>query len=157
MSFVQKMSGSFNVMAGAAMTYVLLVSVADIVMNKVFKNPLNWAFDSIGLIAVLATVFAIPEVQSKHGHIEVDALVSRLSKFWKRISGFFVSVLGVALWGVIAWRSFIYGCMWDSGDIHVRRNVNLPVYFHTGYLCNSGSAGPDNPDFSNNHREKMSP
>lgn len=127
MSFVQNISRSFHILAGIAMTYVLLVSVADIIMNKVFKNPLNWSFDSIGLVAVLATVFAIPQVQSKHGHIEVDVLVNRLSSLWKRISGIFISLLGAALWFVIAWRSIVYGLdILDAGEVSM--SVGMLIY-----------------------------
>jgi len=125
--FITPLSKWFHVIAGIGMIYVLLVSVADIIMNKVFKNPLNWSFDSIGLVAVIAIVFAIPEVQVNHGHIEVEVLEARLSRFWRKIIGLFVNVLGIILWSIVAWRSFLYGIdILRSGEVSM--TVEMPIY-----------------------------
>jgi TRAP-type C4-dicarboxylate transport system permease small subunit len=98
-----------NVVAGGAMIYVFLVSFTDIIMNKVFKNPLNWAFDSIGLLAVVAIVAAVPLVQIDHGHIEIEFLEKRLGNIPQKIVALCVNVLSMALWAIIAWRSVVYG------------------------------------------------
>jgi TRAP-type C4-dicarboxylate transport system permease small subunit len=117
----------FHVIAGIGMIYVLLISVADIIMNKVFKDPINWAFDSIGLVAVIAIVFAIPGVQVNHGHIEVEILEERLSRFWRKINGLFINVLGLILWSIVAWRSFLYGIdILRSGEVSM--TVEMPIY-----------------------------
>jgi TRAP-type C4-dicarboxylate transport system permease small subunit len=125
--FMTPLSKWFHVIAGIGMIYVLLISVADIIMNKVFKDPINWAFDSIGLVAVIAIVFAIPEVQVNHGHIEVEVLEARLSRFWRKIIGLFVNVLGIILWSIVAWRSFLYGIdILRSGEVSM--TVEMPIY-----------------------------
>lgn len=129
-------SKRFYAIAGLGMVYVLVVSVADIIMNKVFKDPLNWAFDSIGLMAVVATVFAIPRVQLSHGHIEVDTLVSRLSLFWKRVTGILISLLGIGLWGIIGWRSVLYGMdIWESGEVSMSVGMLIYPFIFVQALC----------------------
>jgi len=125
--FVTPLSKWFQVIAGIGMIYVLIVSVADIIMNKVFKNPLNWSFDSIGLVAVIAIVFAIPGVQLNHGHIEVEILEERLPRFWRKFTGLFVNVLGLILWSIITWRSVLYGIdILRSGEVSM--TVEMPIY-----------------------------
>jgi len=126
-SFVQRSSKWLFVIAGIAMTYVLVISVADIIMNKVFKDPINWAFDSISLIAVVASVCAISGVQSQHGHIEIEFLENRLPQSGKKVTSLFVNILGILLWGIVAWRSFIYGMdILKAGEVSM--SVGMLIY-----------------------------
>ncbi len=116
-----------NVVAGIAMLYVFIISFTDIIMNKVFKNPLNFAFDSIGLLAVVAIVAAIPMVQLNHGHIEIEFVEKRFGPTLRKINALFIGILAIALWGIVAWRSFLYG-----GDIlragEVSMSVGMPIF-----------------------------
>ena len=126
-NFVHPLSKWLYVVAGCGMTYVFLISVADIIMNKLMKNPINWAFDSIGLFAVVASACAIPEVQVQHAHIEVGILEKRLPPFWRKVTNSSVNLLGIILWGIIAWRSFIYGMdILKSGEISM--SVGMLIY-----------------------------
>jgi TRAP-type C4-dicarboxylate transport system permease small subunit len=125
--FVINISKWFQVIAGVGITYVLVLSVADIIMNKVFKDPINWAFDSLSLVAVIGTVFAIPRVQLQHGHIEVEILENRFSRYWRKVNGFFIGILGAGVWGIIAWRSVLYGMdILRSGEVSM--TVGWPIY-----------------------------
>jgi TRAP-type C4-dicarboxylate transport system permease small subunit len=116
-----------NVIAGFGMLYVLIISFADILMNKVFHDPINWAFDSIGLLAVVAVVAAIPQVQINRGHIEIEFVEQRFGRVLRKINIVFINTLGIALWGIVAWRSFIYGQdILRAGEVSM--SVGMPIF-----------------------------
>ena len=116
-----------NVIAGIAMCYVFFISFLDILMNKIFKNPLNFAFDSIGLLAVVAIVAAVPLVQINHGHIEIEFVEKRLNKTLRKVNLVFISLLSIVLWVIIAWRSFVYGSdILRAGEVSM--SVGMPIY-----------------------------
>jgi TRAP-type C4-dicarboxylate transport system permease small subunit len=124
---VNSSSKWLNVIAGCGMLYVFFISLADIIMNKVFKDPVNWAFDSIGLVAVIAIVCAIPQVQVNRGHIEIEFVEKRFGQSLRKINALFINILGIALWGVVAWRSFLYGQdIIRAGEVSM--SVGMPIY-----------------------------
>jgi TRAP-type C4-dicarboxylate transport system permease small subunit len=116
-----------NVVAGVAMCYVFLISFLDILMNKIFKNPMTFAFDSIGLLAVIAIVAAVPLVQINHGHIEIDFIEKKFGKNLKKFNLLFINLLNIVLWGIIAWRSIVYGNdILRSGEVSM--SVGMPIF-----------------------------
>lgn len=135
--FVNSSSKWLNVIAGFGMFYVFIVSFADIIMNKVFKNPLNWAFDSISLLAVVAIAAAIPLVQINHGHIEIEFVEKRLKRIWRKIIALFINILGMILWGIVVWRSFLYGKdILDAGEVSMSVGIIIfPFIWFQGFCA----------------------
>jgi TRAP-type C4-dicarboxylate transport system permease small subunit len=125
--FVNSSSKWLNVIAGFGMFYVFIVSFADIIMNKVFKDPINWAFDSIGLLAVVAIAAAIPQVQIGRGHIEIEFIEKRLGPILRKIVNLLINLLSILIWIIVAWRSFVYGQdILRSGEVSM--SVGMPIF-----------------------------
>ncbi len=135
--FVNSSSKWLNVIAGFGMFYVFIVSFADIIMNKVFKNPLNWAFDSISLLAVVAIAAAIPLVQINRGHIEIEFVEKRFNHIWRKIIALFINSLGIILWGIVAWRSFLYGKdILEAGEVSMSVGIIIfPFIWFQGFCA----------------------
>ena len=125
--FVRSLSKLLYWIAGIGMFALLLVSVIDISGNKFFKYPLPGGIDIVSYIAVVAIAFGIAEVQLSRGHIEVEMFEQRLGKFQRRIVNIFVNVLGMMLWTIVAWRSFLYGTdLLKAGEVSM--TLEMPIY-----------------------------
>jgi len=117
------------------MALVLILSVIDIIGNRLFKFPLPGGYDIIGLLAVPTITFAIAQVQKERGHIEVEILEERLRPLARKIVNTVVNILGIFLWSVITWRSFDYGIyIINSGQVSMTISAPLfPFIFIMGF------------------------
>ena len=89
-----------------ALIAILGITVADILGNKIFKMPLPLTVDFVGYILLVAGAFALADTQKDHGFIEVFFLVSKLPKRLQAILGIFNSLIGLAIFSILSWKSF---------------------------------------------------
>ena len=123
----RSLSKWFYWIAGIGMIGLLLVSVIDISGNKLFKFPLPGGIDIASYIAVVVVAFGIAEVQLSRGHIEVEMLEQRLPKLPRKVINVIVNILGMVLWTIVAWRSFLYGTdLWRAGEVSM--TLEIPIY-----------------------------
>ena len=71
-----------------------------------------------------------------NGHIEVEFLVRRLSKKAQSIVTCIVSILGIALFIVLAWRSVDYGLkLQASGEVSMTQEIPFYPFVHVIAFC----------------------
>ena len=108
------------------MVMVSLV-VADIIGIKFFKWPIPGAIEMVGFLGVVVTAFAIAYTQVLRGHIQVEFFVMHLPRRVQASVAAFVSLLGMVLFVLLAWRSYDFACVLQStGEVSMTQR--MPFY-----------------------------
>lgn len=133
---LEKTSQGLSVIAGIALTLMMCLTVADVVM-RAGGSPIMGTYEVVGLSLALVIGFGIPKVSLRRQHIYMDFLVERLSKRNRAIMGTFTRILCITLFLLIGYSLFSIGNEFRiSGE--VSPTVRLPFYpmaFGVGICC----------------------
>jgi TRAP-type C4-dicarboxylate transport system permease small subunit len=133
---VNKASYWVNWVAGIGLVAMLALITCDIIGNKVFKSPVPGAIEFVGFLGVIVIACSIAYTQVINGHIEVEFLVRRLSEKAQNVVTCIVSVLGIVLFTIIAWRSVDYGLkLQASGEVSMTQEIPFYPFVHVIALC----------------------
>ena len=133
---VNMTSSWLNGIAGAGLVAMLALIAADIVGNKVFNSPVPGAIEFVGYFGVIVIAGSIAHTQVLGGHIEVEFLVRRLSRRAQNVIVSIVTLLGIVLFAVIAWRSIDYGIKLQlSGEVSMTQEIPFYPFVHFIALC----------------------
>lgn len=114
-------------LAGAGLTAMLVLSVADIVCVQLFSRPIPGAIEIIGFLGVVVAGFAISHTYLEGQHVRVSFFVSRLPERLQTVVTGFVSLLGTILFLALAWQSVVYGrALQQAGELSMTQR--LPFY-----------------------------
>jgi len=123
--------------AGAGMVAMLALIVADVIGIKLFKWPIPGGIEVVGFLGVVVTAFAIAYTQLIRGHIQVEFLFMRLPKRWRGGVSAFVSLLGLALFVLLAWRSGQYAyVLQKTGEVSMTQGIPFyPLVYAIALTC----------------------
>jgi len=125
--FTKSLSNWFSWVAGAGLVVMISLIVADIIGIKFFNWPIPGAIEMVGFLGVVVTAFAIAYTQVLRGHIQVEFFVMRLPKRLQASIIALVSLLGVALFALLAWRSYDFARVLQStGEVSMTQRI--PFY-----------------------------
>jgi len=134
--FAASFSNWLNWVAGAALVAMLGLTVADIIGVKLFKCPVPGAIELVGFLGAIVIGFAIAYTQVQHGHIQVEFFVMRLPRRLRAGVSAFVSLLGVVLFVLLAWRSYDFGRVLQSaGEVSMTQNIPFYPFVHAIAFC----------------------
>jgi TRAP-type C4-dicarboxylate transport system permease small subunit len=135
--FASSSSSWLNWMAGVGMVAMLALIVADIVGIKAFQQPVPGGIEVVAFLGVVVTAFAIAYTQAQRGHIHVDFLTMRLPKRAQAGVTAFVSLLGLALFVLLAWRSIDFGrVLQTSGEVSMTQGMPFyPFVYAIAFCC----------------------
>jgi TRAP-type C4-dicarboxylate transport system permease small subunit len=134
--FASLLSRWFNLVGGVGLLGMLGLVIADIIGIKVFSNPIPGAIEIVAFLGVVVTSFAIAHTYVLRGHIQVEFFVMRLPVRARHVVTTFVSVLGIILFILLAWRSFAYGRVLQStGEVSMTRGIPFYPFVYMIALC----------------------
>jgi len=135
--FTSTFSNWLNWVAGIGLVGMLVLTVADIIGIKFFKSPVPGAIEIVGFLGIVVTAFAIAYTQVIRGHIQVEFFVQRLPRRLRASIIAFVSLLGVALFAVLAWRSYGFGrVLQTTGEVSMTQNIPFyPFVYALAFCC----------------------
>jgi len=135
--FVHSLSNWLNWVAGAALVVMLALIVADIIGAKLFKWPIPGGIEMVGFLGVVVIAFAIAHTQVMRGHIEVEFLTTRLPKTAQKIVAGFVYLLGMALFALLAWRSYDFAhALQVKGEVSMTQEISFyPFVYGIAFCC----------------------
>lgn len=96
-----------NIVAMAALVLMMLLTVSDVLMRSVFKQPILDSPQLTQYLMVCVVFFGLAWCAAKGRHIKVDLVVSR---FPARVQAIFDSTtyfLGLVVCSIMTWRSFL--------------------------------------------------
>ncbi len=145
--FNSRLANVFSWVAGAALVSMMILTCADvafrnfgqivqrlnlILLTKEFTNfllryigqSIPGTFEIVGYLGSVIVAFSIAYTQLLGGHIAIDWVVARFPaniQTWFKI---IVSLVGAALFTLIAWQSWRFaGDLWLSGEVSPTQKI----------------------------------
>ncbi len=119
-------SNVLNIIAGIAVTFMMLLTVADVLL-RAGGRPIIGTFEIVALSLALVIGFAIPKVSMDRGHVSMDFLLVKLSQRGKDVMNTFTRLLGLILFASIGYNLFNVGARFHASG-EVTATIKIPFY-----------------------------
>ena len=133
---VPQLSKVLNVIGGMALTGMMLLTVADVILRK-FGRPIIGSYELVSLGAAVVIGFSLPFTSLVKAHVAVDFLLLNL-KGWKRgVVLVFTRIVGMLLFAAIGAYLFKKGIyMHSTGEVSLTLQMPFyPVAYGLGVCC----------------------
>jgi len=122
----KSMNRIIYLVAGFALMFMMLLTVADVIMRE-FDKPIIGTFELVGLSAAVVIGFCIPYTTSLKSHIAVDFFTMKLSDKAKNALLLITRVLATALFFIIAYNMLLMARdLYRSGEVSL--TIKMPFY-----------------------------
>lgn len=120
------LSDRLNVLAALAMVFVMLLTVADVILRR-FILPVPGAYDIVSLVSSFIISFSLGYTSVQKGHIAVEFLFEKLPERAARILSAVNELVAATFFGILAWQSVAYALRsMASGE--VSPTIRLPFF-----------------------------
>jgi len=127
--FLNKTNGLsrfFNVIAGISLTFLMLLTVMDVIL-RALKRPIVGTYELVAFSGAVAIGFAVPLTSWLRGHIFVDFFILRFSQKVRNIFNITTRCLVIVLFFLIGWNLIKYGMdLQKSGEVSL--TLQMPFY-----------------------------
>jgi len=127
---LQFISKLLNYIAGIALTFMMFLTVADVLL-RAGGHPIIGTYEIVALSLALVIGFAIPQVSLDKGHVYMEFLLERFSKRGKNVMNTFTRVLCLILFAFIGYNLFNVGAGFHASG-EVSATIKIPFY-HIAY------------------------
>ena len=125
-SILRFISKLLNIIAGIAVTFMMFLTVADVLL-RAGGHPIIGTFEIVSLLLALVIGFGIPQVSLDRGHVYMDFLLEKLSKRSKNVMNTFTRVLCLILFVFIGYNLFFVGARFHASG-EVSPTIKIPFY-----------------------------
>ena len=115
-----------NVIAGIALTFIILLTVCDVVLRALGK-PILGAYEIVAMAGGIVIGFVTPFTSWVRGHIFMDFVIGGLSDRVKNAFDVATRCVGIALFLMISWNVIKIGTNLYSVD-EVSLTLQLPLF-----------------------------
>jgi TRAP-type C4-dicarboxylate transport system permease small subunit len=115
-----------NVIAGIALTFIILLTVCDVVL-RALGSPILGVYEIVAMAGGVVIGFVTPFTSWVRGHIFMDFVIERLSRRAKSAFDIASRCVGIGLFLMISWSVFKIGRNLHSVD-EVSLTLQLPLY-----------------------------
>jgi TRAP-type C4-dicarboxylate transport system permease small subunit len=136
MTVVSRLDLSFQVIAGLALAFMMIVTLADVIMRTLGK-PIVGSMEIISFSGAVVAGFAIPYSSLKKTHIYVDFLKSKLSaRSWILMQAI-TKAIGLLLFLFIGYNFILYGLtLMETGEVSPGFRIPYyPITFGLSVAC----------------------
>lgn len=121
---------------GAALTFMMFLTVADVLMRAVGR-PILGTYELVSLSLAIVIGFTIPKVSLDRGHVYMEILLEKLSERDKAIMNTFTRILGLVLFAIIGYNLFLIGNEFrTSGEVSSTLKLPFfPISYFVGVCC----------------------
>jgi len=125
-----------NAIAAVALGFVILLTVADVIL-RYFKKPIIGTYEMVGLSGAVIIGFSLPFTSMMKGHVNVDFLALKLPQKGRKIFTSITKCLGIILFLIIGWNLVILGMdFYKVGEVTPTRHLPIyPVLYGVGACC----------------------
>jgi len=133
---VKGISRFFNIIAGISLTFLMLVTVADVILRS-FRTPVVGTYELVMFAGAVVIGFALPLTSWVRGHIFVDFFILRFSKTGRNIFNLATRSLVTILFFLIGWNLIKFGIdLQKSGEVSLTLQMPFyPVAYGIGVCC----------------------
>ena len=123
---VRGLSRFLNVIAGISLTFLMLLTVMDVIL-RALKKPIVGTYELVAFSGAVVIGFAVPLTSWVRGHIFVDFLVLKFPKTIKNIFNITTRCLVIILFFLIGWNLIKFGMdLQKSGEVSL--TLQMPFY-----------------------------
>lgn len=133
---LQKVSKILSTIGGAALTFMMFLTVADVLL-RAWGRPILGTYELVSLTLAIVIGFSIPKVSLDRGHVYMEIVLEKLSKRDRAIMNTFTRLLGIILFAIIAYNLFLIG-----NEFHISGEVSstlklpfFPISYFVGVCC----------------------
>jgi TRAP-type C4-dicarboxylate transport system permease small subunit len=124
---VRQLSRLLNLIAGASITFIMLLTVTDVIL-RFFRRPIVGTYELVAFTGALVIGFALPITSWVRGHIFVDFVVLKLPRKMQAVFNVATRCAGIVLFYLIARNLINVGMdLQKSGE--VSPTLQLPFYY----------------------------
>ena len=123
---VKRVSGALNWVAGAAVTFMMLLSVTDILL-RAGGRPIIGTFEVVSLLLAIVIAFGIPQVSLDRGHVNMDFLLERFSKRGQKVMNTLTRLGCLILFAFIGGNLFNVAARFKASG-EVSATIQIPFY-----------------------------
>jgi TRAP-type C4-dicarboxylate transport system permease small subunit len=123
---IKGLSRVFNVIAGISLTFLMLLTVSDVIL-RTLKKPIVGTYELVAFSGAVVIGFAVPLTSWVRGHIFVDFFILRFSQKVRNIFNISTRCLVIVLFFLIGWNLIKYGMdLQKSGEVSL--TLQMPFY-----------------------------
>lgn len=133
---VKGLSRFLNLIAGISLTFLMFLTVADIIL-RLFRRPIVGTFELVALSGAVVIGFSIPLTSWMKGHVNTDFVILTFSQKTRNIFNIATRCLGIWLFLMIGWNLIKYAMdLYKSGEVSPTLQVPFyPVAYGIGICC----------------------
>jgi TRAP-type C4-dicarboxylate transport system permease small subunit len=115
-----------NVIAGIALTFIILLTVSDVVL-RAFGHPILGVYEIVAMAGGVIIGFVTPFTSWVRGHIFMDFVIQKLSPSAQKTFNIMTRCVGIALFLMISWNVIkIAANLHEVGE--VSNTLEIPLY-----------------------------
>ena len=131
--FISKL---LNIIAGIAVTVMMLLTVADVLL-RAGGHPIIGTYEIVSLLLALVIGFGIPQVSLDRGNVYMDLLLEKLSKRGRKVMNTATRVLCLILFAPLGYNLFNVGARFHaSGEVSATIKIHFyPIAYGVAVCC----------------------
>jgi TRAP-type C4-dicarboxylate transport system permease small subunit len=133
---VKGISTFLNIIAGTSLTFLMLLTVTDVILRS-FRKPVVGTYELVAFAGAVVIGFSVPLTSWVRGHIFVDFFILRFSRKVRNVFNFITRCFVIVLFFLIAWNLMKYGMdLQKSGEVSLTLQMPFyPVAYGIGVCC----------------------
>ena len=133
---INGISRFLNVIAGISLTFLMLLTIADVILRS-FKRPVPGTYEVVALAGAVVIGFSMPLTSWLRGHIFVDFFILKFSQKGRDIFNIATRCLVILLFFLIGWNMIKYAMdLQKSGEVSLTLQMPFyPVAYGVGVCC----------------------
>ena len=117
-TLIERINSAVMTLGGIALIVACLVLTYSVVVRYALKIPTDWQDETAIFLLVGATFLSGAAVQSRRGHVAIDAAVGFLSPAANRIRLFIVDGASLLFCAFFSWKSWtLFHEAWEDGQV----------------------------------------
>jgi TRAP-type C4-dicarboxylate transport system permease small subunit len=136
LSGVEKISKFLNVIAGISLTFLMLLTIADVILRQ-FRMPVVGTYELVAFSGAVVIGFSMPLTSYIRQHIFVDFFILKFSQKVRNIFNTATRGLVMVLFLLVGWNMFKYARdLQKSGEVSLTLQMPFyPVAYGVGVCC----------------------
>ncbi len=133
---LEKISRILNIIAGIALTFMMFLTVSDILMRS-GGHPILGTYEIVSLSLAIVIGFSIPQVSLERGHVYMEIVLNRLSRNSRNVLNTLTRLLCIMLFIIIGYNLFLVGNEFRaSGEVSSTLKIPFyPIAYGVGASC----------------------
>jgi len=131
-----KVSKILSYIGAAALTFMMLLTVADVFM-RAGGRPILGTYELVALSLAIVIGFTIPKVSLDRGHVYMEIVLDKLSKRNKAVLNTFTRIMCLILFAIVGYNLFLIGSEFHtSGEVSSTLKLPFfPIPYFVGVCC----------------------